>query len=53
MSDYELGIDVAVGEVFPEAKHSGCWFHFCKVRQKTLVLCISTYFNDSKVTSVL
>ncbi len=31
MADFELGIDLALRKVFPQATISGCWFHFCKV----------------------
>jgi MULE transposase domain len=34
MSDFESGVIPAVSQEFPAARHNGCFFHFCQVRNR-------------------
>lgn len=31
MTDFESSLKIAIREIYPEAVHSGCFFHFCQV----------------------
>jgi MULE transposase domain len=47
MSDWELSIRKAAGEVFPDARLFGCWFHFCQVISKTFLKLCNVFFFQS------
>ncbi|XP_008551962.1 uncharacterized protein LOC103574323 [Microplitis demolitor] len=36
MTDFESSLKIAIREIYPEAVHSGCFFHFCQALIKKL-----------------
>ena len=39
MTDYEVALQGALSEIFPEATIVGCWFHFSQVSILNLYIC--------------
>ncbi|XP_039299893.1 uncharacterized protein LOC120355509 [Nilaparvata lugens] len=57
-TDYEVGLVNAIRAVFPEARHIGCWFHFCQaiwryVVAEGLTALIRADFEVKKVVKML
>jgi transposase-like protein len=51
ISDFESSIIAAISEIFPDAIHHGCWFHFnsCIYKQIQALGYKELYSNDANI----